>query len=1027
MPRENYAHTIGGFSYPTFRRLLMIDFSCTKCGKLFHLKPEFAGRATTCSGCKQSLIVPTPVAHATGSPSPSPGSPSPSPVAHAPGSPIDKIAFSCAKCGMKFSVKQEFAGRATKCPTCKEMLKVPSADQTQAVAPSRGKLAGTASSLAQAGMDGGMTLAGEASTETSHDLLRNLIDSKGNDGARYIVESEIARGGMGAVLRAVDCDIRREVAVKYLLDQADAKKKLRFVEEAQITGQLEHPNIVPIHELGIDAQKRVFFSMKMVKGRSLAEILNVLRTDPINTSKDYSLSKLLGIFNSICNGLAYAHSRGVVHRDLKPANIMIGDFGEVYVMDWGLAKVIRRGLSTVNDVIPDGIPVAEIADAKTSESSPFEFTTDAPTAPRLTSGSASGSSSGSSHSSQIMTNRELDADLTQEGAVLGTPVYMPPEQALGHIHEIDERSDIYAMGAILYEMITLQPPISKEGGYWPVLMRVTRGEIVPPEKKAPERAKAGLIPVELAAVAMKALAMNKEARYQSIERLRRDIDLFIEGRSVSAKQDTPKEQIIKFIKRNQGFSIATASGLLILFFVMAFFLRVNYSARVFAEQQQKKAEQSKQDLLKEQGEKQNAIKHALPALVSSARQLAGDGLIAEAENQLKLALLYDSQNAPARLLKGQLLIANESWAEGRAELDLYRKLRPKDYDAEFLVDLCERGQAKEASAWFELARYLQDQKLAMPAMQLLQKAQRAAKSQEPLLALYRKQIESQWPGAGYLLGLNKGLLSMGWASSQTPSAAVEAANLDLLKGIPLDRINVTGMKKLRDLSALRDMPLTDVSISSSPEIRDLEPLRRLKLRKLTLSSSTSIRNLEPLRGMKLTHLNVGSTLVSDLSPLQGMPLQVLNLRSCPTVKNLAPLRDMPLQDLSLNGLSEVTTLEPLRGMPLVHLDITGCHKIQDLTPLTGMKLTVFDFGGIKTQENAEVIRGMPLETVNASVFRDISALEGMKLRRIYLNLKNLPKGVEVIRKMESLQLINGSGVNFTPEEFWKRYDAKEFK
>src|SRR5262249_55962572 len=119
------------------------------------------------------------------------------------------------------------------------------------------------------------------------------------------------------------------------------------VEEAQITGQLEHPNIVPIHELGVDPMKRLFFSMKMVKGRSLAQVLDELRKDPKRAEKEFSLARLLNIVVNACHALAYAHSCGVVHRDLKPANIMVGDFGEVYVMDWGLAKVLGDSPATV--------------------------------------------------------------------------------------------------------------------------------------------------------------------------------------------------------------------------------------------------------------------------------------------------------------------------------------------------------------------------------------------------------------------------------------------------------------------------------------------------------------------------------------------------------------------------------------------------------------------------------------------------------------------------------------------------------
>src|SRR5439155_1484848 len=129
--------------------------------------------------------------------------------------------------------------------------------------------------------------------------------------------------------------------VKYLLDPTDSGKTVRFVEEAQITGQLEHPNIVPIHELGVDAHKRLFFSMKMVRGRTLAQVLDEMRKDAHAAGTEYTLTRLASILVGVCNALAYAHSRGVVHRDLKPSNVMLGDFGEVYVMDWGLAKVLH--------------------------------------------------------------------------------------------------------------------------------------------------------------------------------------------------------------------------------------------------------------------------------------------------------------------------------------------------------------------------------------------------------------------------------------------------------------------------------------------------------------------------------------------------------------------------------------------------------------------------------------------------------------------------------------------------------------
>ena len=264
--------------------------------------------------------------------------------------------------------------------------------------------------------------------------------------------------------------------------------------------------------------------MKMVKGRSLAQVLDELRTEPKTAEKEYSLGRLLNILVNVCNALAYAHSCGVVHRDLKPANIMIGDFGEVYVMDWGLAKVLKVAGPGAADGNRGGRSF----------------------------GCRTGSlflSMRAGRSSKVETSREPEADLTQEGAVLGTPVYMPPEQATGHVEAIDQRSDIYSLGAILYEMLTLQPPMDKEGGYLAILMRVTQGEIVPPEQRTTRAGRR--IPKELSAIAMKALAKNPQDRYPTVEALRKDIERFQEGRSVSAKEDT-KREVLEVGEAEQG-------------------------------------------------------------------------------------------------------------------------------------------------------------------------------------------------------------------------------------------------------------------------------------------------------------------------------------------------------------------------------------------------------------------------------------------------------------------------------------------
>ncbi len=228
-----------------------------------------------------------------------------------------------------------------------------------------GSFAGAPESWPKA--DHSATITFDYASTSDRSSVTDLLSGSVRQGSRYTIESEIARGGMGAVVRAVDCDIRREVAIKYMLDDSDQGRKARFVEEAQITGQLEHPNIVPIHELGLDADKRLFFAMKLVNGRSLGQIVNELRKQPATAEKTWPLSRLLNIFVSICHALAYAHSRGVIHRDLKPANIMVGDFGEVYVMDWGLAKVIIRERQTPISPTSASVSLSEVSATRTRD------------------------------------------------------------------------------------------------------------------------------------------------------------------------------------------------------------------------------------------------------------------------------------------------------------------------------------------------------------------------------------------------------------------------------------------------------------------------------------------------------------------------------------------------------------------------------------------------------------------------------------------------------------------------------------
>jgi eukaryotic-like serine/threonine-protein kinase len=244
---------------------------------------------------------------------------------------------------------------------------------------------------------------------------------KDEAGDRYRFDGEIARGGMGVVLRGRDVDLGRDLAVKVLLEKYVNRPDVarRFIEEAQIGGQLQHPGVVPIYDIGKFGD-RPFFTMKLVKGQTLAAILGE-RTDAAAEHP-----RLLGIALQVSQAMAYAHAKGVIHRDLKPANIMVGAFGEVQVMDWGLAKVLAEG----------GIHDEERASR--AHQTPEDVTT-------IRTARSTGS-----HGS-------FGTD-TEAGSILGTPAYMPPEQANGDIAHLDRRADVFGLGAILCETLTGKPP-----------------------------------------------------------------------------------------------------------------------------------------------------------------------------------------------------------------------------------------------------------------------------------------------------------------------------------------------------------------------------------------------------------------------------------------------------------------------------------------------------------------------------------------------------------------------------------------
>ncbi|MHC5039702.1 MAG: protein kinase domain-containing protein [Planctomycetota bacterium] len=343
----------------------------------------------------------------------------------------------------------------------------------------------------------------------SEDLPADSIAGPASE-TRYHLLGEIARGGMGAIVKLVDNDIRRPVAMKVILGDDVKERVERFVEEAQVTGQLEHPNIVPVHELGLNHEGKVYFTMKLVKGESLDAIIDAVADKDPEAVRKYRLSHLLQIFLKVCDAIAFAHSKGVIHRDLKPENVMVGRFGEVLVMDWGLAKVKGRE-DTASEALVETI------------------------------------------------RSEKAVGRTLSGEVMGTPSYMPPEQAAGKVERIDERSDVFALGAMLYKILTHEVPYA--GSHvTEVLKKAVQCAYKVPRVKSPWNR----IPKALQSICMRAMAGRKEDRYASVEGMVEDIRAYLDHRPVMAHRAGLLSRILRFMQRHPAGSLAGGVALILL-------------------------------------------------------------------------------------------------------------------------------------------------------------------------------------------------------------------------------------------------------------------------------------------------------------------------------------------------------------------------------------------------------------------------------------------------------------------------------
>jgi serine/threonine-protein kinase len=339
-------------------------------------------------------------------------------------------------------------------------------------------------------------------------LPATIGDAKGA-GQRYQVLRPHGRGGLGEVFVALDQELRREVALKEIRAEHadDPLSRGRFVREAEITGGLEHPGIVPVHGLGTYADGRPFYAMRFIQGETLQDAIAKYHAG----DGSWTLRALLGRFVALCNTVAYAHSRGVLHRDLKPSNVMLGRYGETLLVDWGLAK-----------------PLAE----------------------------PPGQAAGNATVAPALVPELVDGIATQAGTALGTPAYMSPEQAAGRLDQLGPASDIYSLGATLYTLLTGRAPF-EDHNVGLILANVQLGDFLPPRQVKHQ------VPPALDAICRKAMALHAGRRYGTALELAADVERWLADEPVAAYAEPWRARSRRWMRRHRPL-VSTAVGVLVV-------------------------------------------------------------------------------------------------------------------------------------------------------------------------------------------------------------------------------------------------------------------------------------------------------------------------------------------------------------------------------------------------------------------------------------------------------------------------------
>lgn len=597
---------------------------------------------------------------------------------------------------------------------------------------------------------------------------------------RYEDPVLIGQGGMKSIYRVKDRMTDREVALAIVRNLRGKNLIEQFIKEARLTANLEHPNIMPIYDIGIDEIGEPFFTMKLIRGESLRNIIKNLREGNSEYRKRYSLESLLEIFMKVCDAVGYAHTNAVLHLDLKPDNIQIGSFGEVLVSDWGLSRY-RQSPVDVDNSLEEG------------------------------------------DRSEVQTYLGSD--------IHGTPGYMSPEQIMKTRDELTCASDIYSLGAILYEMITFSLPVT---GETPKEMMDNTVNGVNFSKNKTD------IPSSLKAVCRRAMSLQPENRYLTASELKKDILAFRHGFPTFAENSGFLTSLLMLIKRHKTISAISMTSVIILVSVCSIFIYTVKKSNEEADTEKKLRKQIEREV-------------AAPARHKDAIQSYKMLNFKEAYKSLKEALQFDPSNESLHTMQGMVLLGNHDFSNAAEQL---KKVENEQLSE--LVKCCEKlksySGSKEKLPWADfsdLIKLLQKTNNNPLVCQLLINEVKKGYSLKDKIRLAYKTLKIQ--------NKLKGILKMDCLITKTKFLKIRIVNQ------PVDNI-----------SALVMLPIIDLDLSNT-KVHDLLPLNKLPIKKLNLTN-TLVNELSSISGSPVNELNIAYTKVVSVKNIDLPELKTINIK-----------------------------------------------------------------------------------------------------------------------------------------------------